>query len=41
MSGLYSKNKRRISIMKNQVNKTKKTRERKTNDLHVRISDKD
>ena len=27
--------------MKYQVNKTKKTRERKTNDLHVRISDKD
>ena len=27
--------------MKNQVSKTKKTRERKTKDIHVRISDKD
>ena len=25
--------------MKNQVNKTKKTRERKTKDIHVRLSD--
>lgn len=31
----------RKRIMKNQVNKTKKTRERKTKDIHVRLSNEE